>query len=171
MWHRNILLAAFAFRDKGICVPVSRSLDGDVIATALESLGFAPPPRGSSSRGGPSALRGLVRMLKSGVITSIQSDGPRGPARRSKVGIVSLARLSGIPITPVAMSAHPCLRFRSWDRTILPLPFARVVCAYGPQVHVPAGATDEDEERLRTLLDERMNALTDEFDRRVLTAP
>ena len=91
---------------------------------------------------------------------SLQTDGPRGPARVSKPGIVALARLSGVAITPVAFSVRPCLRFRSWDRTLLPLPFARIVCHYGAPIEVPSDADEEMEEALRRRLDEQLEALS-----------
>ena len=100
-----MLIAAFVFRDSRFSVPVSRSRDGDLIAAILERLGYAPTPRGSSSRGGAAALRALVRLVEGGTSISIQTDGPRGPARESKVGIVVLARITGAPIVPIAFSA------------------------------------------------------------------
>jgi len=158
-YHCDILVAAWYYRDRGFSTAVSRSRDGDLIAALLGALGYRAPARGSSSRGGAAALHHLVRMLDSGVTLSLQTDGPRGPARVSKPGIVALARLSGVAITPVAFSARPCLRFRSWDRTLLPLPFARVVCHYGAPIEVPSDADQEMEEALRRRLDEQLEAL------------
>jgi lysophospholipid acyltransferase (LPLAT)-like uncharacterized protein len=161
-WHQAILAAAWYYRDRDFGTAVSRSRDGDLIAALLGALGYRAPARGSSSRGGAAALFRLVRMLRSGVTVSVQTDGPRGPARVSKPGVVSLARLTGVAITPVAFHAHPCLRFRSWDQTLLPLPFARVVCRYGPPIEVPSNASEEMEEALRQHLDRELEALAGE---------
>lgn len=158
-WHQNILVAAWHYRDRGFGTAVSRSRDGELIAALLGALGYRAPARGSSSRGGAAALLGLVRLLQSGVTVSLQTDGPRGPARVSKPGVVSLARLTGAPITPVAFWARPRLRFRSWDRTLLPLPFARLVCRYGAPIEVPADADEAAEEKLRHRLDRELEAL------------
>ncbi len=163
-WHRNALIAAYLFRDQGFSVPVSQSRDGDLITGLLLGLGYQMPPRGSSSRGGAAALRTLVRMVEDGTTISIQTDGPRGPARASKHGMVSLARRSGKPITPVAMSAQPCIQFKSWDGTLLPLPFARVVCRFAPPLDVPAEATPDEEDAIRLELDRVLNHITDEVD-------
>ncbi len=165
-WHRNALIAAYCFRDRGYSVPVSRSRDGDLITGLLLGLGYCPPPRGSSSRGGTAALRALEKIVREGTTISIQTDGPRGPARISKHGMVSLARRTGIPITPVAFSARPCVRFRSWDGTLLPLPFAAVLCSFGPPIPVAGNAELEDEVEARTELDRELNRLTDEADDR-----
>jgi hypothetical protein len=165
-WHRNALIAAFVFRNRGFGVPVSRSRDGDLITQLLLGLGYRMPARGSSSRGGAAALRALMRMIEQGITISIQTDGPRGPARVSKHGMVSLARRTGRPISPLAFSARPCMRFRSWDGTLLPLPFARVLCSYGPEILVPHDAEPRDEETIRGELDRELNRLTDEADAR-----
>ena len=165
-WHRNALIAAFMFRDRRFSVPVSRSRDGDLITQLLLGLGYATPPRGSSSRGGASALRALVNMVEEGFTISIQTDGPRGPARVSKYGMVSLARRTGRPISPLGFSAKPCIRFRSWDGTLLPLPFARVLCSFGSPIHVPRDAKPDEEEVIRQQLDCELNRLTDEADDR-----
>jgi lysophospholipid acyltransferase (LPLAT)-like uncharacterized protein len=165
-WHRDALIAAYCFRDRGYSVPVSRSRDGDLITGLLLGLGYRAPPRGSSSRGGASALRSLEKMIADGTTISIQTDGPRGPARVSKHGMMSLSRRTGIPITPVAFSAKPCFRFGSWDGTLLPLPFASVICSFGPSIPVERGADVADELVVREHLDRELNRLTDEADDR-----
>lgn len=164
-WHRNVLIASYYYRGRGFSVAVSRSRDGDRIAALLSALGYQTPPRGSSTRGGAAALLELVRQVDSGTTVSLQSDGPQGPPRVSKVGIVSLSRLTGRPITPVSFGARPCLRFRSWDGTLLPLPFAKVVCRYGEPLSVPADADEAEEEAWRAELDRALNDLTDGVDR------
>jgi lysophospholipid acyltransferase (LPLAT)-like uncharacterized protein len=160
-WHCNLLPGTVFFRNRGIAMCVSRSRDGDLIAAVLRQVGYAEPRRGSSSRGGSTALRQLVRTLQSGVSVGLLTDGPRGPARRSKIGVVGLARLAGVPITPFALSARPRLRLPSWDRMLLPLPFARVVCHFGDPIAVPRDAGPEREGQLCRELDRALARLTD----------
>ncbi len=164
MWHRDVIIATWWFRDLGIATPVSRSADGELITPFVVSLGYREPPRGSSSRGGAAVLRSLVRHINAGATAGILIDGPRGPARQSKLGIIALARLTGVPITPIAFSASPALRFHSWDRTVLPLPFARVVARFGEPICVPRDASPDDEEALRREVEARFNSLTDALD-------
>ena len=163
-WHRNILIAAFLFRDHHYSVPVSRSHDGDLITAVLNRLGYAAPPRGSSSGGGVAALRTLVKRLKAGSSVSIQTDGPRGPARVFKPGIVALARLSGIPISPIGFAASPRLSFRSWDRALLPLPFARVT-SFSSSIPISGDLGSGERAAALRALDRELNRLTDELDR------
>ena len=161
-WHRNILTACHFFRDADFGVSVSRSRDGDLVTALLQYLGYAPPTRGSSSRGGGASLRALVREVREGRTVSVVADGPRGPARRAKVGVAILGQLTQAPIYPVAFSTSAAWRAASWDGTIIPLPFARVVCAFGEPVRVPPD--DVDEQAICAELDASLNALTNDLD-------
>ena len=129
--HRDFLVAAWHYRDRGIHVGVSRSRDGDRIAAVLRKLGYGEPARGSSSRGGALAQIRLLRVLDAHEHVAVVVDGPRGPAGKPKPGIAQLARESGRPITPVTFHASRAIRFGSWDRAQLPLPFAKVEVRYG----------------------------------------
>ncbi len=151
LWHESLFLAAHHFRDRGIVVMVSRSRDGDWIEAVLSRLGFAPSARGSSSRGGASALRSQVDAVRGGAHGALLCDGPRGPAREAKAGAVALASAAGAPLVPVTLSARPAWRFSSWDRTVLPCPFARVVVSWGELIPVPDGA---DKDRTAALREE-----------------
>ena len=163
-WHRNLLLGAALFRDSGIHVPVSLSRDGERIAALMFELGLGTPPRGSSSRGGTAALKAMVDLLRSGRHVAVLADGPRGPQRIAKAGVVALARLCGQDIHPVVLSAAPSIRFRSWDRTVLPLPFARVVCEFGPPFEVTKRPAPPSVESEALALGEALNTLTRTLD-------
>src|SRR5208337_3970661 len=167
LWHRGLFIAAHFFRDQRIVVMVSRSRDGDGIEAVLSALGFAGSPRGSSSRGGASALRRQVELVRAGRSAALLCDGPRGPARVAKAGVVALARAAGVPIQPVGLSARPCLRFGSWDTTLLPLPFARVVVVFGRPVLVQAGMTAEQVEHTRLEIEQAVERVTREADERL----
>jgi lysophospholipid acyltransferase (LPLAT)-like uncharacterized protein len=167
LWHRGALVTAYVFRDRGFSIPVSTSRDGDLVTSLLVHMGYAEPPRGSSTREGSRALRGLVRTIRDGTTAAVLTDGPRGPARQSKVGIFAAARLSATPITPLAVSARPCLRFESWDGMLLPLPFARVVCAFAPAMTVDADARGAAAMTKLQELDAQLDRLSDELDDRL----
>jgi hypothetical protein len=171
VWHRGVLVAAFLMRGRRIAVPVSLSRDGDLTAAVLERLGFPPPPRGSSSRGAMGLLRQMIRSRRAGLSVGVLPDGPRGPARVAKPGVLAVARATGTPIHPAAIAARPALRFGSWDRTFLPLPFARVRVAYGPPILVPKSTRDEALEDLRRHLENELNRLTDSLERELGLAP
>jgi len=166
LFHESMLPCAWLYRDRGYSVAVSRSRDGDLIRATLLALGYAEPVRGSSSRGGSAALRGLLRQLAEGTTTAVLVDGPRGPARVAKTGVVSLARMAEHSIQPVAFSARPAIRLKSWDRSLIPLPFARVVCAYGEPISIDPETAQDDllEQAAARSLDEALTALHHEAD-------
>jgi lysophospholipid acyltransferase (LPLAT)-like uncharacterized protein len=137
-WHGRILPATFYFRGRGIVVITSRNFDGEWIARIIERFGYGTA-RGSTSRGGPQALRELVRALRAGLPVGFTLDGPRGPARRAQPGALWLAGATGHPVLPFHLEAARAWAARSWDRTQIPKPFSTVVLVVGEPIHVPAG--------------------------------
>ncbi len=118
----------------------SKSLDGDAMARVEERLGFEVV-RGSSGGGGLQAVVDMIDRVQAspGLGACLAVDGSRGPRGRVQGGVVALARRSGGLILPVTASARPAHIFRrAWDRTLLPLPFARVDVVYGEPFEVPA---------------------------------
>lgn len=166
LFHESMLPCAWLYRGLGYCAAVSRSRDGDLIGATLRALGYSDPARGSSSRGGSTALRGLLRRLQDGTAAAVLVDGPRGPARVAKTGVIALARLADRPIQPIAFSARPAIRLKSWDRSLIPLPFARVVCAYGEPIVIDSATAHDDpaEQKAARRLDETLVALHHEAD-------
>jgi lysophospholipid acyltransferase (LPLAT)-like uncharacterized protein len=143
LWHGRMFLAIQAHRGEGIVTMASRSRDGEIIAMWLERNGYAVA-RGSSSRAGGSALRAMVRQIRSGRNAALTVDGPRGPARVVQPGIVQLARLTGGWILPITSSSARPRFLRSWDRYLAPLPFSRNVVAYGEAFAIPREMSDEE---------------------------
>lgn len=143
-WHESLIASAFLFRDMGAVIPVSLSRDGDLGTRAARKLGFGEPARGSTSRGPRALLRQMIRRARAGETLAVLPDGPRGPARRLQPGILAVARACGRPVHPFAVAAHPARRLPSWDRTLVPLPFARVSLRFGEPVAVaPRASTEE----------------------------
>jgi lysophospholipid acyltransferase (LPLAT)-like uncharacterized protein len=146
VWHGRILMMPWAnarLRRSGAAraatVLASRSRDGALIAGFAACFGL-PAIRGSSSRGGAAALRALASVLRDGADVVVVPDGPRGPARRVQPGVAALAALTGAPVVPLAFAARPAVRLRTWDRLLIPLPFARAALVFGVPIHVPRDA-------------------------------
>lgn len=129
-WHEALLPVLWHHRKLGIAALVSEARDGQYLASLAQLLGYRTIP-GSSTRGGARALRGAIRALEAGVPIGLTPDGPRGPRRVVKPGIVVAAGRGGALIVPVHAEARPAWRARSWDRFLVPPPFARVRLAYG----------------------------------------
>jgi len=160
-WHGHLLYLMYRYHGSGTRILVSQSRDGELLSRILQHFGL-PTIRGSSSRGGPHALRQLVRQARAGASAAIAPDGPRGPRHRAQAGIIALARLAGRPILPVAVAASWKVEFRSWDRFLLPLPGSRLIVAYGEPVVVPADADADVMEQKRQELESVLLKLTEE---------
>ena len=126
-WHGNELALIHLVRRYRIATLASQSRDGEIMSRILVSLGAATS-RGSSSRGGMAGLRGLVRLCRSNRHNvSFAIDGPKGPLHIVKPGVFEFSRLMSAPIYAASVSADRVWRLhRSWNRAILPKPFARV---------------------------------------------
>jgi len=138
LWHGRILAATPYFQKRGIIAMASENFDGEWIARLLGKFGYGAA-RGSTSRGGPTALRQMVRDVKEhGVAFTL--DGPRGPAEVAKPGAVWLAGVSGQPLLPFHAEAASSWTLKSWDRTQIPRPFTTVAAAIGAPIYVPREA-------------------------------
>jgi lysophospholipid acyltransferase (LPLAT)-like uncharacterized protein len=153
LWHQNFLFYAWYFRHRGYVVLSSRSKDGEIMVRVMRPLGYRHV-RGSSSRGGKEAVHELVQHLREGRTAAIIADGPRGPARVAKHGVAIAARHSGIPVIPAGAYCCRAKRLRSWDRSALPLPFSRIVLAFGEPIHVPPDIDQAGVERYRLVIQE-----------------
>lgn len=159
-WHAWILPMAHVHRNEGIVVLVSRHGDGELIAQLVERWGYGTA-RGSSTRGGVAGLKGLVRAARSGHDLAITPDGPRGPGRRVKPGVIVAGQLTRCPLVPLVVGADAMWRVNSWDRMVVPRPGTRLRVRYGEPLSVPRQLDDGDLEEYTRILDNRMNELTD----------
>jgi lysophospholipid acyltransferase (LPLAT)-like uncharacterized protein len=134
-WHEG-LLAPLATKPK-IRVLISQHTDGELIAQICERLGIGVF-RGSTARGGCQALLEMIRAAGSDTHLGITPDGPRGPRRELKSGVVMIASQSGLKVVPTGIGFVRAHRFQSWDRFALPLPFSTMVGVVGNPIFVPA---------------------------------
>lgn len=162
-WHAHLLLMLHSKFRRPISVISSLSKDGEYIARVFDWYGV-DCVRGSSTRGGGAAFREQIRRARAGMNIAFTPDGPTGPARIAKDGVVLAAQLSGLPIVPIAFAARNKKLLRSWDRMIVPYPFTRALFLYGQPIVVPR---DADIHEWRQRLETNMNELADEAERRV----
>ena len=136
-WHRTLLTCAHRFRNKGIAILISASFDGELIARTVEYLGFFPV-RGSSSRGGVAGLRNMAQAYNDGHRCAFTADGPRGPNMVAKAGTVQLAELTGATwIGTYHASPDRVWLMKSWDRFMIPKPFATITFGWPQHVSPP----------------------------------
>lgn len=154
-WHQSQLVWAYFNRGQKTHVLVSHHADGEMIARALEGLGFGTV-RGSTTRGGSAALRRMVRVGRDGYNLAVTPDGPKGPRHKVQPGVITLARLTGMPIVRGTWYARPMWEFGSWDRFRIPWPFARIGVILSEPFRVPRDISPEEEEEYRWKLEEAM---------------
>jgi hypothetical protein len=169
MWHGQHFMLPFARQyDLDVRVLISRHHDGEINARVAKKLGIGTI-RGSGARD-PSrmlekgAVWGFMEMktaLDEGAFVCMTADISNLAPRRAGLGIVSLAKVSGRPIVPVAYASSRRVDITSWDRATVNLPFSRAACAVGDVIEVPAGADDDLLERKRQDVEKALNEATD----------
>jgi lysophospholipid acyltransferase (LPLAT)-like uncharacterized protein len=136
MWHDQIVLAVFSLRTWNLAGLISQHRDGSYLADSVLIAGIQPV-RGSTSRGGAEAVRGILS--RPDLHLAITPDGPRGPRRKMKEGIVYISSRSGRPIVPTALV---CNRYwaiaGNWSDMVIPKPFSKVILIAGTPIVVPA---------------------------------
>ena len=158
IWHESIWHVLPPFRGQGARVMISEHRDGEIITRVAHRLGYTTV-RGSSTRGGARALLSLSRVALEGEEDlAVTVDGPRGPRREVKEGVLFAAARSGLPIVPVAIWVDRAWRLGSWDRMPIGKPFARVALGYGDELAVPA---DVGRDELATVWASRLAAALD----------
>jgi lysophospholipid acyltransferase (LPLAT)-like uncharacterized protein len=93
-------------------------------------MGVSKLVLGSSGHGGRAALEALVPEVRAGLPTFLNPDGPHGPARRVKDGVLLLSESTGVPVVALRIACSRALRLPTWDRKLLPLPGSRVTVTY-----------------------------------------
>jgi lysophospholipid acyltransferase (LPLAT)-like uncharacterized protein len=166
-WHNRILGITLTFLRKyphalrkGVTVLTSASRDGEILAQFVGQFGMGAV-RGSSSRRGSRAMLELLDLVENGHDVAITPDGPRGPRYSFGPGAISLAQLTGSPITLMHARFSRCLRMKTWDGFIIPLPFSQVSVTVGDPIYVPRKLDDTEFEKMRSQLE---NLLQNEAD-------
>jgi lysophospholipid acyltransferase (LPLAT)-like uncharacterized protein len=140
-WHADLWHGIHALRNSDVHALVSSHRDGEIIARVMQRLGFRLA-RGSSTRGGARGMLDMARVAREATSDlAVAIDGPRGPARVIKEGVVYAASRTGLPILPFGVCVDRAWRVHSWDRHVIGKPLCRAVLAWGPELRVPADAT------------------------------
>ena len=165
IWHNRLLMLPRVFdpsfptrQSYGL---ISASRDGDLIANWIERSGYGTI-RGSSSRKGVAAMRQLMDTLAADGNVLFTPDGPRGPVYQVSQGVIFLAQKSGAPIVPIHMEYSRCWRMKSWDRFIVPRPFATLRAIFGQPVRIAPLSEPEQFETERLRLQSAMMSLVEQ---------
>jgi hypothetical protein len=166
-WHQHMLFAVrglLDLRPEGMKLGflISPSVDGVAPSMLVQKIG-GHVIRGSSTHTGARALRDFYEVIvKQQISPAITPDGPRGPVHEFKPGAVLLSQLTGKPVVLVSVAASRTWRFKTWDHFELPLPFSRVVIAYGEPTRVPRVLNADGLARVQLEMAEKLQALNAE---------
>jgi lysophospholipid acyltransferase (LPLAT)-like uncharacterized protein len=164
MWHGQHFMMPFFRRDPlKSKVLISRHRDGEINAIAAQRLGIGII-RGSGThgrdvhkKGGVTGFRGMLEALSEGYNVALTADVPK-VSRVAGRGIVQLARSSGRPIYPVAVTTSRRIELNNWDRSAISLPFGRIAIAVGAPIRVGSDADDVASEQARRAVEDGLNA-------------
>ncbi len=159
-WHQQFFSAIRLFRkyrDYDPSLMISKSQDGDIIAGVALKTGWKVV-RGSSSRDGAEALKGMIENLKKYRLAAHIVDGPRGPAGKVKPGVVKMAQAAGAMVVPFYVSADRAWFFNSWDKFMVPRPLSGVRLVFGDMIPVSASLDENSFEIARVDLEKTMSS-------------
>lgn len=159
-WHEYLLAPIYGRGNCDVAMLLSRHRDAEILGQAAKFLGFETV-RGSTTRGGLTALREMLRESQR-LNLVITPDGPRGPRRVLAPGAVFLASKLGRPLVPFGAGYHRPWRARSWDRFALPRPFSRGRYVVGPPMDIPPDLSRDGVEHYRSQAERMLNFLTAE---------
>ena len=159
LWHDRLFVSGLVARRhfrRPINALISTSKDGGWLVAFFRLMGLKAV-RGSSNKRGAAALMTLTRVVRAGEHAGVTPDGPKGPARVCKTGVVALAKLTGRPIILMGLDYARCWRLRNWDRFALPLLFSWVDVTFED---ILCPSRDEEDGVVAARIQERLNALS-----------
>jgi lysophospholipid acyltransferase (LPLAT)-like uncharacterized protein len=156
-WHSRLLGLCYAHRFQQVGIMVSKSFDGEWISRLVSKIGYRPY-RGSASRDGAPGLLEMMKDLPEGDL-ALTVDGPRGPAEKVKLGVISLAAKAGVPIVPITILAKRAWRLKTWDRFMIPKPFSTITVLRGPRIEVPRDVGKDDFDYYKQKIEEAIKDL------------
>lgn len=163
VWHGRHFLVIPWFSSPDVCVLTSTSRDGTLLADILRKFGYNIIP-GSSHKSPVRALLTSIQRMKEGKDLIFAVDGPTGPLYEVKPGALFVAKKADAFIVPVSFSYKPAIIFHSWDRYMLPLPFAKAKMVFAEPFLPSKDLSDDVVERERLHLQETIKRLTSEAD-------
>ncbi len=151
MWHSD-QFCIYGVQDKAHTnILISKSVDGEIVAYAVESLGFKTVRGSSKKRGAIESSMQMIDLLKAGESVAIMVDGPSGPLHKVKNGVIKMAQMSGAPIVPVCWYSDQFnfVKLPSWDKMTSPILDVKLLNLYGEPIYVPKELTPEQLEEYR----------------------
>lgn len=169
-WHGDELGILYLLKPYKAAAMISTSKDGALMDAVVRLMG-ARTSRGSSTRGGVSALKGILRLAKDGWNPSVAVDGPKGPYHKVKAGVFEISKMTGGMIFPVGVACNKAYVFeKAWNKTFLPYPFAKLVVVFGDPLPAVSREHDPHQQELAESLEKAL-ANAGQYARNLIAAP
>ncbi len=165
LWHAHQCGVFSCNLNRKTCIMVSSSQDGEIISRAANAVGVETV-RGSKTRGGTKASLELIKRIQNEDINgALTIDGPKGPNRVVKKGIIEIAKMANVPIVPAVYWSPQkrFLKFNSWDEFRFPLIGTNLVMVFGNPIEVPQNPTKEEVEIIRLKIENDLKELYEDL--------
>lgn len=165
LWHAHQCGVFSCNLNRKTCIMVSSSQDGEIISRAANAVGVETV-RGSKTRGGTKASLELIKRIQNEDINgALTIDGPKGPNRVVKKGIIEIAKMANVPIVPAVYWSPQkrFLKFNSWDEFRFPLIGTNLVMLFGNPIEVPQNQTEEEIEKIRLKIENDLKELYEDL--------
>ena len=134
IWHGRVLTFVKQLAYKKYYAVAGTHNDAEIIARICINMGWKVI-RGSSSDKGREAYEAILDALNEpGSLVAMTPDGPKGPAKIPKAGIVKAAQRTGAIIIPAAAHSTKRWGFTNWDTFYVAKPFGRIEMIYGKPI-------------------------------------
>ncbi len=144
-WHSRLVVLPYyyynLYKFTNLTMMVSQSKDGEIMKRILNKYNIETI-RGSTTRGGSSAVKTMVRIARSGRDTAVSLDGSKGPRYKVQPGALLLAQLTGLPLVPLTFDTTKKKVLNTWDKMIIPLPFGHIHAKFADPIFVSRDAKD-----------------------------
>ena len=134
VWHGQLLSILYDLRNENVNAVAGTHADAELISRIAISWGWNMI-RGSSKEQGDIAYKSMIRCLQnSGTILFITPDGPTGPPKIPKLGIIRAAQATQSAIIPTSVFSSRRWGFTNWDTFYLEKPFGKIYIEYGKPI-------------------------------------
>ncbi|MBT3589554.1 MAG: DUF374 domain-containing protein [Candidatus Marinimicrobia bacterium] len=155
-WHGQLLAVFMNLSGNNYHGLAGMHKDAELISQIGQKLKWSIL-RGSSKERGKEAFIEIVDTLNSeSTLLAITPDGPSGPARVPKHGVIRASQKTGAPVVPVTVHSSRNWTFTNWDTFFVEKPFGKIWIEYGEPIYF---TEDEPIESGLNILTNAMNEL------------
>lgn len=168
-WHDLTLMPLHLFRHQDIGVMMSTSRSGRIQAGFFRLYGWPTVWGSTKKREGIKALREVLRSLRAGQSFAFTPDGPKGPRHHAHPGVIYLASNAPTVLMPLGVAASAYWNLPTWDKYLIPKPFARVHIHIGEPLALPADIARDEMELWQDRITAVINEASAQAQKRIQT--